>query len=792
MNTSGYTTLANNVSLAAGGSHIYNVTFNVTLDLNPGSGQGGNNVYTACSVFGNGPGSGPGQGLYNKAEVDRTGDGITDITDDACGDLPNITLIKDFVNVTPQTNGSYNVLYRITVGNNGGATGSYSLKDIPQFDDDVVINSGSYSGQASGAMNTSGYTTLANNVSLAAGGSHIYNVTFNVTLDLNPGSGQGGNNVYTACSVFGNGPGSGPGQGLYNKAEVDRTGDGITDITDDACGDLPSKIGDFVWEDLNVNGIQDANEPGISGVVVRLLDQNGNQLKFVVTDIDGKYLFDNLDPGNYIVKFDTKAGYINTPQNKGFDDATDSDADPVTGRSPLIVLLPGQTNLTIDAGYYRTARIGDFVWEDTNLNNLQDAFEPGISGVQVTLSGIKGTDGSAVNLVTTTDNTGMYDFNNLTPGNYTVTFTRPGSQFLSVLPNVGNDLIDSDADPVTGQTGSYTLLSGQFNNTVDAGYYQCAKIGDYVWLDFGSNANIQDAGDVGINNVQVQLFQAGTNTLVQTQLTGNNPVTGMPGYYLFNCVTPGTYYIKVTKPTPGGQISRYEFVVPNQGNDDTKDSDIVDFVNGSTLSFTVGYAQTILDIDIGLISILPVEISQFSGEWNKTTDVNELYWNTSFESNNSHFEIERSFNGSEFVNIGRVAGNGNQTVESRYYFEDNNIDNNGEYTYRLKQYDFDGKYQYSDKVVINVQRVKEAFTNIYPNPTRGEVNVEISEKSGSRVKIEVLDMLGRTIIHDFIDQTIDDDIFRTKLFADHLTKGVYNIMIRVDQEVFSHRLIIIE
>jgi hypothetical protein len=256
MNTSGYTTLANNVSLVAGGSHIYNVTFNVTLDLNPGSGQGGNNVYTACSVFGNGPGSGPGQGLYNKAELDRTGDGITDITDDACGDLPNITMIKDFVNVTPQANGSYNVLYRITVGNNGGATGSYSLKDIPQFDDDVVINSGSYSGQASGAMNTSGYTTLANNVSLAAGGSHIYNVTFNVTLDLNPGSGQGGNNVYTACSVFGNGPGSGPGQGLYNKAELDRTGDGITDITDDACGDLPNitMIKDFVNVTPQANG----------------------------------------------------------------------------------------------------------------------------------------------------------------------------------------------------------------------------------------------------------------------------------------------------------------------------------------------------------------------------------------------------------------------------------------------------------------------------------------------------------------------------------------------------------
>ncbi|MBK7807580.1 MAG: hypothetical protein IPJ51_14995 [Saprospiraceae bacterium] len=95
------------------------MTFNVRLQIEPGSNDPGNNIYTPCAVSGNGPG-GPGQGLYNRAELDRTGDGITDITDDACGDLPNVTLRKDIVSVTPAAGGTYNVSYKIIVGNTGG------------------------------------------------------------------------------------------------------------------------------------------------------------------------------------------------------------------------------------------------------------------------------------------------------------------------------------------------------------------------------------------------------------------------------------------------------------------------------------------------------------------------------------------------------------------------------------------------------------------------------------------------------------------------------------------------
>ncbi|MBL0081796.1 MAG: hypothetical protein IPP37_04930 [Saprospiraceae bacterium] len=239
MNTSGSTILATNAAIAAGSTHTYNVSFNVSLNLEPGSTDGGDNVYTACGVVGNGPGSQPGQGLYNKAELDRNGDGITDITDDACGDLPYVTMEKNLIDVVPNANGTYTVNYAIIVNNIGGATGSYNLKDTPQFDDDITINSGSFSGHASGTLNTTGSTTLATNATIAAGSTHTYNLSFNVSIDLEPGSTDGGDNIYKTCGVTGNNPNGQPGQGLYNKAELDRNGDIITDISDDACGDLP-------------------------------------------------------------------------------------------------------------------------------------------------------------------------------------------------------------------------------------------------------------------------------------------------------------------------------------------------------------------------------------------------------------------------------------------------------------------------------------------------------------------------------------------------------------------------
>ena len=119
---------------------------------------------------------------------------------------------------------------------------------------------------------------------------------------------------------------------------------------------VSSSIGDYVWEDLDGDGIQDADEPGIEGVVVTLTgtDGEGNEVELVThTDADGRYLFDQLASGTYRVTFDASGAGANpsfTQRHAGEDSAVDSDADPVTGTTQDIELPHSTEDLTLDAG----------------------------------------------------------------------------------------------------------------------------------------------------------------------------------------------------------------------------------------------------------------------------------------------------------------------------------------------------------------------------------------------------------------------------------------------------------
>jgi len=113
-------------------------------------------------------------------------------------------------------------------------------------------------------------------------------------------------------------------------------------------------IGDYVWYDMNMDGIQDPDENGVQGVVVYLMDCQGNELDDMETDVDGKYMFCELEPGEYNIKFMLPMDYTFSPQDQGADDAVDSDADPVTGMTVCTNLEPGENDMTWDAGIYRT------------------------------------------------------------------------------------------------------------------------------------------------------------------------------------------------------------------------------------------------------------------------------------------------------------------------------------------------------------------------------------------------------------------------------------------------------
>jgi len=109
-------------------------------------------------------------------------------------------------------------------------------------------------------------------------------------------------------------------------------------------------LGDFYWYDENLNGIQDKDEYGVVGIKVELYDENKNLLKSMKTNSEGKYLFCDLEPGNYYVKFGLPDTYLFIPKDRG-SDIRDSDASS-SGWSHLVELSDGEVDLSVDAGIY--------------------------------------------------------------------------------------------------------------------------------------------------------------------------------------------------------------------------------------------------------------------------------------------------------------------------------------------------------------------------------------------------------------------------------------------------------
>ena len=116
--------------------------------------------------------------------------------------------------------------------------------------------------------------------------------------------------------------------------------------------DLDVTLGDCVWDDWNGDGIRDAGEPGISNVLVEVYSASTNLAAVTRTDSNGYWFAQGIGPGQFFVEFALPTGYQFTSQYAGSNPAVDSNADAGTGRTELIALGGGQTNLTIDAGMH--------------------------------------------------------------------------------------------------------------------------------------------------------------------------------------------------------------------------------------------------------------------------------------------------------------------------------------------------------------------------------------------------------------------------------------------------------
>ena len=333
----------------------------------------------------------------------------------------------------------------------------------------------------------------------------------------------------------------------------------------------PAKLGDRIWLDKNANGIQDSDEENLSGVeVVVELHLEGNDTAIDTQTIDdGSYLFEDIVPAKYYLKFTLPDGYVvSTKDADNSDDTNDSDINSSTLLSDIVVLNSGQINKTLDMGLFQPAKLGDRIWLDKNANGIQDSDESNFTDGNVTVyiedengNAIVDVNGNDVNPVET--DSGVFVFENLKPGSYHLRYEFPQDVQVSPLHKGSDRLVDSDVYKDTNKTDDIVLTSGQTDTSVDVGLYTYASIGDYVWIDDNGNG-IQDDSKILDVNVTVELYKS-DDTLVDTKQV----VEGSDGSYLFDGIDPDEYYVVFKLPTD----SKYRFTSMDS-TDDTLDSDV--------------------------------------------------------------------------------------------------------------------------------------------------------------------------------------------------------------------------
>ncbi|MBM0106000.1 carboxypeptidase regulatory-like domain-containing protein [Steroidobacter sp. S1-65] len=304
--------------------------------------------------------------------------------------------------------------------------------------------------------------------------------------------------------------------------------------------ELGTPISGVVYRDANRNGVKEASEPGIANVTIRLRDAGDTVIATTTTAANGTYSFAPQPGGSYTVEQDQPAGFSSGPEN--------------VSNSVALALVAGTPGV-VDFGE-STGSLSGVVFIDVDEDGVQDAEDVGVPGVTLTLTGTDAL-GSAVNRNVVTNASGLYVFNDLLSGTYTITETQPASlgDGLEVLGagnvggTVGNDVYSAISLPVGEQATGYNF--GESGSAVTG----------VVFRDFNRDG-VQQAGDTAIENVTITLRDASNNVVATT-------TTAADGSYMIAGIPAGNYTVVETQPAGYGSAATspdtVAVVVPTNG-----------------------------------------------------------------------------------------------------------------------------------------------------------------------------------------------------------------------------------
>lgn len=218
---------------------------------------------------------------------------------------------------------------------------------------------------------------------------------------------------------------------------------------------------------------------------------------------------------------------------------------------------------------------------------------------------------------------------------------------------------------------------------------------------------------------------------------------------------------------------------------------LIDITNGTSTEITpLGQYTSYISFSInGLCDIVPVELTSFSA--NVDNNLVTLNWSTATELNNSGFEIERKSQNTEWNRIGFVAGSGTTTESRSYSFVDNSLPV-GSFSYRLKQIDYDGTFEYSNTVeVVTSIPVQYSLDQNYPNPFNPSTKIRFTIPEASAVSLKVFNAIGEEVAN-LVNEVYESGTNEIVFNASNLTSGIYFVRMEAGSFVSTRKITLLK
>ena len=216
----------------------------------------------------------------------------------------------------------------------------------------------------------------------------------------------------------------------------------------------------------------------------------------------------------------------------------------------------------------------------------------------------------------------------------------------------------------------------------------------------------------------------------------------------------------------------------------------VDEYTGTVPNSTFGYGKLDIYAAVNESDPLPVELTSFSAIIkNKSVTLN---WRTETEVNNYGFEVQRSLQNEKWDVLGFVEGHGNSNSPKEYNFIDSEVNSAGTYSYRLKQIDNDGTYEFSKVIEVNFgSTIKFELNQNYPNPFNPSTTISFTLPQSGNVALKVFNSIGEEVI-TLTDGFIEAGVYTFNFNADGLPSGMYIYQLNTPEKTQVRKMILMK